>query len=114
MNWWAVLLAQELLQNEEGVGKAVRESGVPRENVWLTSKVRLYAQQLYIADDVTFSALEYFPLEGALDEGQITSICTKVTLPIMNPGLFPRIPGTHRESLPYGKVRNRGLWHTCS
>ena len=53
VNWCAVLLAQELLQNEEGVGKAVRESGVPRENVWLTSKVSLYARQLYIADDVS-------------------------------------------------------------
>ena len=31
-----------LVQNEEEVGQALRESGVPREEVWLSSKVRIH------------------------------------------------------------------------
>ena len=37
------------LQNEEEVGQALKESGVPREAVWLTSKL---AGQFHAPEDV--------------------------------------------------------------
>jgi len=32
-------LVEDVLQNEVEVGKAIRESGVPRKDIWITSKV---------------------------------------------------------------------------
>jgi diketogulonate reductase-like aldo/keto reductase len=31
-----------MIQNEAEVGQALKDSGVPREDVWITSKVLLY------------------------------------------------------------------------
>ena len=42
-------------QNEEEVGNALRDSGVPREQLWLTSKVRRYfVCTLYFPWELTF------------------------------------------------------------
>lgn len=35
-------------QNEEEVGKALKDSGIPRTDVWLTSKVRVLIHQVIV------------------------------------------------------------------
>lgn len=40
------------VQNEEEVGKAINESGVPRSEIWITSKV-CQMRAIYIARELT-------------------------------------------------------------
>ena len=49
-------------QNEEEVGKALKESSVPRDQLWLTSKVRLVPLAIYHL--LILTAMEHIPRAG--------------------------------------------------
>lgn len=52
------------VQNEEEVGKAINESGVPRSEIWITSKVCQMREYILHGNSLYVTVMEYVPCSG--------------------------------------------------